>query len=62
MFNFSILCRKRVVFGWGLEEDSHSLGKRVASSSGPGDDQMQECQEELPLDEGTAAADLLDRQ
>ena len=48
MCNFSILCRKRVAVGWGLQQDSHSLGKRVASSAGPGDGQMQERQEELP--------------
>ena len=35
MCNFSILCRKRVAVGGGLDEDSHSLGRRVALSSGP---------------------------
>ena len=60
--NFSILCRKRVAVGWGLQQDSHSLGKRVVSSAGPGDGQMQERQEELHYDEGIAAADLLDLQ
>ena len=62
MCNFSILCRKRVAVGWGLQEDSHSLGKKMASSAGPGDGQMQERQEELPYVKGIATADLLDRQ
>ena len=44
--NFSILFRKRVAAGGGLEEGSHSPGRIVDSS--PGDVQLQERQEELP--------------
>ena len=40
--------QKRVAVGWELKEDSHSLGKRVTSSAGPGEGQLQERQEELP--------------
>ena len=48
MCNFSILYRKIVAVGRGLQEDSHSLGKRVASSAGPREGQLQERQQELP--------------
>ena len=48
MYNFSILCRKRGAVGWGLEEDSHSLGRSVASSPGPGDGQMQSARKSYP--------------